>query len=601
MFPTCSPKDDKAAGYRDRRGELFYYMHHSMIARYDTERLCNGLARTQKFNFQNLVLEEGYFGKLSSENSNIQWGTRQAFTRLTNVERTKDFQLAVKVEELERWRDRILETIDLGYYIQQGENGGSDKRVQLDDFKGIDILGNIIESSETLSPHLQYYGAAGFHNMGHVLIAFAHDPKAKFKEQYGVMGDVAAAMRDPAFYRWHKYIDYLFDTYKRTLAPYPLKGDKKSLPLIWEGIELIPGSVYLQSEDSGTKNVLKTYWSTRKIELGRGLDFQRDPTTGIDKSPIIGQFVHLNHSRFDYFMQINNKTNREVWATIRIFMAPRNDENKEVFKLDEQRLLYFEMDKVSQRLRTGRNDIIISSTNSSITLRDEMGSSFDRIETLYKERASKNLDDRVNESQCSCGWPQHLLLPRGSPGIGEEYDVFVIVTDGEQDKTNVNRADCKSALSFCGILNQKYPDARPMGYPFDRTPYLIDNEKKDGQCSSDKVAVNTIEEYASLIQNAGVTTVRIVHEPKTLKMDANDMEEDVMCSDGRCIKMKDYFNMPQSQGGTAGRRPTRPEGQQFPDQSAYNQYQWGGVSGRQGQRRSREPDDDWEELRNDWY
>lgn len=27
----------------------------------------------------------------------------------------------------------------------------------------------------------QYYGAAGFHNMGHLLIAFAHDPNGKFR------------------------------------------------------------------------------------------------------------------------------------------------------------------------------------------------------------------------------------------------------------------------------------------------------------------------------------------------------------------------------------------------------------------------------------
>lgn len=38
---------------------------------------------------------------------------------------------------------------------------------------GIDILGNIIESS-SISPNQAFYG--DLHNMGHVFIALAHDP-----------------------------------------------------------------------------------------------------------------------------------------------------------------------------------------------------------------------------------------------------------------------------------------------------------------------------------------------------------------------------------------------------------------------------------------
>lgn len=212
VFPTCSPKDPKAPGYRDRRGELFFYMHHSMIARYDAERLCNGLPRVRKFNFSDMMLEEGYFGKLTSENSNQQWGTRQAFTRLTDIYRAREEGLEIRVEELQRWRDRILETIDLGYVVTKDPKTGKDGRVLLDETNGIDILGDIVEASATLTPHAQYYGEIGFHNMGHVLIAFSHDPAAKFKEKAGVMGDVSSAMRDPAFYRYAASVNKIFQT-----------------------------------------------------------------------------------------------------------------------------------------------------------------------------------------------------------------------------------------------------------------------------------------------------------------------------------------------------------------------------------------------------
>ncbi len=39
--------------------------------------------------------------------------------------------------------------------------------------RGIDILGDIVEAAE-ISPNPQFYG--DFHNMGHVAIAFSHDP-----------------------------------------------------------------------------------------------------------------------------------------------------------------------------------------------------------------------------------------------------------------------------------------------------------------------------------------------------------------------------------------------------------------------------------------
>lgn len=46
----------------------------------------------------------------------------------------------------------------------------------MDEKDGIDILGDIIESS-TLTVNKALYG--DLHNMGHVLLAFAHDPKHK--------------------------------------------------------------------------------------------------------------------------------------------------------------------------------------------------------------------------------------------------------------------------------------------------------------------------------------------------------------------------------------------------------------------------------------
>lgn len=55
----------------------------------------------------------------------------------------------------------------------------------LDDYNGIDILGNMMESS-TVSIDRDYYG--DIHNMGHVFMAFAHDPEHRHLESFGVLG-----------------------------------------------------------------------------------------------------------------------------------------------------------------------------------------------------------------------------------------------------------------------------------------------------------------------------------------------------------------------------------------------------------------------------
>lgn len=48
---------------------------------------------------------------------------------------------------------------------------------QLDEFTGIDILGNILEAS-SLSPNPAFYG--DLHNMGHLAIAYCHDPDHRY-------------------------------------------------------------------------------------------------------------------------------------------------------------------------------------------------------------------------------------------------------------------------------------------------------------------------------------------------------------------------------------------------------------------------------------
>lgn len=58
---------------------------------------------------------------------------------------------------------------------------------------------------------------------------------------------------------------------------------------------------------------------------------------------------------------------------------------------------------------------------------------------------------------------------------------------------------CDNASSYCGIRNARYPDARSMGYPFDRTP-------RDG--------VVTLQQF--LTPNMAVQDVRIRFSNRTV-------------------------------------------------------------------------------------
>lgn len=66
------------------------------------------------------------------------------------------------LHNLERWHTNILNAIHQGYAeTPEGE------KIQLNNMEGIDILGNMIESS-ILSPNRNFYG--NLHNNAHVII-----------------------------------------------------------------------------------------------------------------------------------------------------------------------------------------------------------------------------------------------------------------------------------------------------------------------------------------------------------------------------------------------------------------------------------------------
>ena len=98
---------------------------------------------------------------------------------------------------------------------------------------------------------------------------------------------------------------------------------------------------------------------------------------------------------------------------------------------------------------------------------------------------------------CGCGLPDHLILPKGSPE-GTVYDLFVMLTPGDEDAVEDTNIDvpfeCQAAPVWCTHYGRKYPDAKPMGYPFDRLPFSV-------QSGNSSRMVRNLDEYVKEIPN----------------------------------------------------------------------------------------------------
>lgn len=105
---------NRAIVAKDRRGELFYYMHQQIVARYNFERFSNRMARVRRFNNLREPIAEGYFPKMDSLVASRSWPARVADATLKDLNRELD-QIRMDISDLERWRDRIYEAIHQGF------------------------------------------------------------------------------------------------------------------------------------------------------------------------------------------------------------------------------------------------------------------------------------------------------------------------------------------------------------------------------------------------------------------------------------------------------------------------------------------------------
>ncbi|XP_033099168.1 phenoloxidase subunit 1-like [Anneissia japonica] len=274
------------------------------------------------------------------------------------------------------------------------------------------------------------------------------------------MGATETAVRDPVFFRWHKYIDNLFFMHKSMLDPYSTRD------LGFNNITL--KAINVQVNGNGQKkNVLTTRMEYVNVDIYESM-FQYENTS--QALPI--SVYQVNHDEFHYIMEVKNTNSTNVKAAFRVFMAPSFDEHGDRFVLNEQRRLFIEMDKFVEELPPKTTHEITRSSKLSSVVKPP-GLSIKDIEKKLNELVAKkqSTEEKVvsecvcrRERYCECGLPQNILLPRGTES-GMIFDLFVMVTDWGSDNCTDN---LDQGTSYCGVKNEKYPDSRAMGFPFDR-------------------------------------------------------------------------------------------------------------------------------------
>lgn len=90
---------------KDRKGELFWYMHHQLISRFDAERLSNNLNEVEPLEWDKPI-EEGFYPQTTYRKGG-EFPARPDNFKFQDLKH-------VRVADLQAYEERIRETISAG-------------------------------------------------------------------------------------------------------------------------------------------------------------------------------------------------------------------------------------------------------------------------------------------------------------------------------------------------------------------------------------------------------------------------------------------------------------------------------------------------------
>jgi len=172
----------------------------------------------------------------------------------------------------------------------------------------------------------------------------------------------------------------------------------------------------------------------------------------------------MNHNDFALAFDINNGNAADAHAVIRTYLCPKYDNQGIEFTIESGRWHCIEMDKFWHHLAVGDNHFTRKSSLSSVTIPDIP--SFQTLMHDADAAVSAGTELHNEDHVHQCGIPNRMLLPKGT-SEGMDFVLAVIVNDAAEDDWQAMEGSHHSH-SQCGVSGQKFPDHRPMGFPYDR-------------------------------------------------------------------------------------------------------------------------------------
>ena len=403
----------------DRHGELFPYMHQQMLARYDAERLAVGLPRVVPLDNYRTPIPEGYDpGPLEIWNGSAweKFRARPAGSSMGDLD-PKWFapnppEYGAKLKDWEDSRDKMFAAAR----SQVFHLPGGDKAVNLED------LGNTEESSigsvEGKDPRtFTTYG--DHHGLGHLHTAMFDNVAPR-----GAMGTFQTTCRDPVFWRHHKCVDNIIQTFMELQEPHNFDDG--------------PAAKLLSMQLTPSDSELATEMAERQIE------------SVTPNGTVYEGIKYLTHDDFSYKFTAENSLDEELQIAVRVFLAPETE--------IEDRRAWIELDRFLGTLNPGVNTIEHAAEDSSVIRKPA-------LKPADLTPTDDFAPDTAETGWCDCGWPYTLMLPRGT-AEGMAFRLLAMLSSGD-DLTIPADPNCTS-ISLCGLKDAPYPDKKPMGYPFDR-------------------------------------------------------------------------------------------------------------------------------------
>ena len=412
----------------DRVGELFFYMHEQMLARYDAERRSAGLERVEAYEDYRAPIGQGFRDRPPDQ-------------QLEDVSIPDDLQLSVA--EVEAQRDEIYGAVDAGDF---------DRATMIE---SMDALGQAEE------PQLGSALDGWHHGAGHMLCAWVMHPDGE--GEMGLMGSPRTAIRDPFFWRWHRHVDNLGFAMQERFGPHEfddappveLRSDDDA-----SGGDLILCFEDQLPADARTAEATGAAWAE---ETFGGERFDSPPGEAASTDTLETSFTetpfdpsdpdtlpvtHLTHRPFCVVVRLRSTAGERLRVTVRLFLAPAVDA--------ADRRAWIELDKFDAWVEAGAPAALLRPMRMSSVVRKPTTPQPVFVQPPAQTR---------REQYCRCGWPYHLLLPRGT-AEGMPFRLAAVVTDFALDNLSGD-PNCGS-LSFCGAADDVFPDRREMGYPFNR-------------------------------------------------------------------------------------------------------------------------------------